>query len=499
MAIPTPPLEHPTQTMRLMVVSREMAGLRPLWSIVESNAWELETAASPWEALERVQSGVAPHLLILDLPRGDGDGLHILRWLRRLRPDLPTVLLCHTTDADKKRDAIRMGANEVLIRPFRAEHLEVAIYRYLSRTHETAQPELTSGNIDALDDGRSFVSGSAIMQKLRIQAELLAQTDVPVLIVGEKGSGKKTLARLIHQLSVRSGFNFLKVGCADKPSHVLEKELFTAESAPTNGSPHPKVAKFESTEKGTILLDEITEMPPALQARLLYALQERHSAPSDHETELSAGVRVLASTSANVERAIAEKRLREDLYYKLSAFTVHVPPLRERKQEISLLLRHFMHSLARHYGLPPRNFSRQVTESCENYWWPGNVAELEIFVKRYLVAGDSDLVLNNLEPKRQATEAGHPYVPATHPGAGIGEAPPQSLRSLIQGIKSETERNAIGLALERTGWNRKAAARLLKVSYRTLLYKIEQYQMKASDSFLSPLPINGTGNKGKVG
>jgi len=494
----SPPLESPTETMRLLVVSREMTGLRPLWSIVESNAWELETAASPWEALERIQSGVAPHLLILDLPRGDGDGMHILRWLRRLRPDLPTVLLCHTADAEKKPDAMRMGANEVLVRPFRDEHLEATIYKYLAHEQESQPSQIQDANIDVLDDGKVFLSGSPITQKLRVQAELLAQTDVPVLIVGEKGSGKKTLARLIHQLSVRSGFHFIKVNCGDRPGDLLDRELFGAEPPHTNGSAGANSAKAPAPGRGTILLDEIIEMPQPLQERLVRTLQERQYVPSGRAGVPASDVRVLASTSANVERVVAEKRLREDLYYKLSAFTMHVPPLRQRKQEIALLLRHFMHTFAKHYGLPAREFSRPVIESCEKYWWPGNVAELETFVKRYLVAGDSEMVLNNLEGRETASgpPSSGPSGPNGHSGNGNGY--PTSLKSLIQDIKSETERNAIGLALEKTGWNRKAAARLLKVSYRTLLYKIEQYHMKANESFVSALPQVSAGSKGKA-
>lgn len=489
-SLPSAPV---VETMRLLVVSREKAGLRPLWSIVETNAWELETASSPWEALERVQSGLTPHLLILDLPRGDADSLHILRWLRRLRPELPTLLLCHPTDADMKKDAIRLGANEVLVRPFRDEHLEGAIYRYLSRGEGMAEAELASGNVDSLDDGRFFVTGSPVMQKLRLQAELLAQTGVPVLIVGEKGSGKETLGRLIHHLSVRSGFKFLKVSCAEKPAALLERELFGASAHDTDS------VKFVA-EKGTLFVDEITEMPQYLQERLLGCLQDRQPT-TGLEKIFASDVRVVAGTSANVERAIAEKRLREDLYYKLSAFTVHVPPLRQRKEEIGLLLRHFMHTLSRHYGLPPRDFSSEVMDSCEKYWWPGNLAELEIFVKRYLVAGDSDLVLNNLDPKVHSSHSsgnGSSHLTTSRSVSDSGDTSTKSLKSLIQNIKCETERNAIGLALEKTGWNRKAAARLLKVSYRTLLYKIDQYQMKSSDTFLTPISINGAGTKGKV-
>jgi DNA-binding response OmpR family regulator len=151
-------VENTTETMRLLVVSREIAALRPLWSIVESNSWHLETAATGWDAMERVQSRVAPHLLILDLARGDGDSLHVVRWMRRLRPELPILLLCHPGDADKKKDAIRLGADDVLVRPFPDEQLEFVIYRYLRGSKEAPQVEVVSENIEPMGDDGFFVS-----------------------------------------------------------------------------------------------------------------------------------------------------------------------------------------------------------------------------------------------------------------------------------------------------------------------------------------------------
>jgi two-component system, NtrC family, response regulator AtoC len=492
--------------MRLLVVSHDMEALRRLWPMVESNCWQLETANSAWEALERVQSGLAPHLLILDMPRGDRDSLHIVRWLRRLRPELPTILLCHAADADTKKDAIRMGANDVLVHPLQDDHLEFVIYRYLVRSTGVQRSEAVSENIEPLGENGFFVNASPLMQRLRAQVELLAQADVPVLIIGEKGSGKKTVARLIHKLSVRSGFKFLRVNGSALPGELLEREVFGVEMEPPSGPSQSIPGRFEIAEKGTILFEEVTDLPNNLQAKLVGVLQARSFARCGSNPMLPTDVRILATTSVNVERALAETKLREDLYYRLSAFSVHVPPLRQRKEEIRVLLQHFMHCLAKHYGLPAREFSPQVVEACEKYWWPGNVGQLETFVKRYLVAGDHEVVLTELNSREGTNPSGHNSVGVGVEGLaaeGLEQTNPnpQSLRSLVQGIKSETERNAIGLALEKTGWNRKAAARLLQVSYRALLYKIEQYHIGASQSFLSSLPggqLPGAGNKGKA-
>jgi DNA-binding NtrC family response regulator len=250
---------------------------------------------------------------------------------------------------------------------------------------------------------------------------------------------------------------------------------------------------LELCTRGTILLDEITEMPAALQANLLQVLQSKRFIRPGTSTSVEVDVRVLASSSSNMEHAVSENRLREDLYYRLSAYTIHVPPLRDRREELPLLSRHFMHQLARHYGLSPRDFSPAIIDACLSYAWPGNLRELENFVKRYLMLGDRDLTFEGDQSDLEVEPDSSMTTPRSvlHSGA-VGS---DSLKSLVQSVKLEAEKNAIAAALEKTGWNRKAAARLLQVSYRTLLYKIELYQMRSPDSALFP-GRNGLRSKG---
>jgi two-component system response regulator AtoC len=480
------------ETLRLLVVSRESTVLRMLWSLGESNSWHVETAANGWDAMERVQSDAAPTVLVLDIPRGDTDSLHLLPWLRRLRPDLPIVVLCSPEDAGRQKEAIRLGAKDVLVRPLNEGQLELLIQRNLGSSDGDADAEMASEDIESVGEDEFFLSVSPAMQKLRAQAELLAQADVPVLILGEPGSGKGTVARLIHKLSVYSGFKFLRVNCAEMPGDLLEIELFGRGNGSATSAARTIPGKLEIGEKGTLLLDEITEMPLALQSRLLQVLQDKRFVRAGEHKAVEVDVRILAASSGNMERALAEKHLRADLYYRLSAFTIHVPPLRQRKDEIKVLLRYSMHKLARYYGLPARDFSPSVLAACQNHGWPGNLKELETFVKRYLVAGEKDLSLNGFEPylgnNGEAPSGENFKVGLTRPEEAEAHADaslPQSLKSLIQSVKGEAEKNAIAAALEKTGWNRKAAARLLGVSYRTMLYKIEQYHLSASESYLS--------------
>lgn len=475
------------ETPRVLVVSHEMSLLRPLWSLSESNSWHLETAASAWEAIERVQADIAPHLLVFDAARGDSDILHILRWLRRLRPDLPVVMVCHAEENNRSKEATRLGAKETLVRPFDDEQLEAAIRRHLDASNGDAEATISSDDIESVGEDEFFISASPVMQKLRAQAELLAQADVPVLIVGEPGSGKSTVARLIHKLSVHSGFDFVRVNCAEMPGELLEIELFGrpngSSQSGTNKRQGLQQGKLCAGRKGTLFLEEITEMPLSVQTRLLHVLQEAQSVHPCEDSGIKTKLRILVSSSAKLDLALAEKRLREDLYYRLSAFTMHVPPLRQRKEEIKVLLQYSMHKLARHYGLTPREFTEPVLESCVKHSWPGNLRELETFVKRYLIAGDKELVFAGLEPEfkiHESESVGTSTLLSWHVEQHGREPAATSLKSLIQDVKCEAEKNAIAIALERTGWNRKAAAKLLKVSYRTMLYKIEQYSLAPS-------------------
>ena len=239
-----------------------------------------------------------------------------------------------------------------------------------------------------MGDDTFFVGASLVMRKLRAQAAALAASDSPVMILGERGSGKRTAARLIHQLSVRSGFEFAAVNCAALPGDSLENELFGFERS-GNGVT-PSKGKLEFCEKGTLALNEITEMPMPLQAKLLQVLQSKRFLRPGTGTPVQVNVRILASSTINVEPAVSDGRLREDLYHSLNAYTIHVPPLRERREEIPILLHYFMRQIAKHYCLRARNFPPAVLEACREHPWPGNLREMETFVKRYLMAGRED-------------------------------------------------------------------------------------------------------------
>ncbi len=463
--------------VRILLVDDEPQMLRYLRTLLEVDSYIVETAASGIDALERIQHEPVPDLVLLDVLMPELDGLQTLERLRQIRPDLKVIMLSCASEPSKVVQAIRLGAQDYLTKPFQKPDLDEVLNRY--RNPDPVLPELAAwagsgAVIEELSDDWVFMASSPAMRKIHAQADQVAKVDVPVLLLGESGTGKEVLARLIHKLSPRAEHSFLKVNCAALPADLLESELFGYEAGAFTGASRSKPGKFELCDKGTILLDEIGEMPPGLQAKLLQVLQDHQFSRLGSRSTVKVDVRILAATNVNIPEALANKKFREDLYYRLNAFTVHLPALRERREEIPLLLRHFMSRFAARYVRDPIPLSAAIIEGCKSHRWPGNLRELENFVKRYLILGDEALMLKELAAN------GNKITPRPgKPLSSVG-APGGDLKSLVRGLKDEAEIEAISRALERTKWNRKEAARQLNISYKALLYKIRQYGIEKS-------------------
>ena len=341
----------------------------------------------------------------------------------------------------------------------------------LTTTASPAHGELSHGQncLAPRGDGVCFIGASPTMQALRQYAETLAKIDSPILITGEIGTGKETVARLVHCLSQRSAAPFLAITCAGMPAHALEEELFGRAS---DASAPLLPDKAPSCQHGTLFLSDLADMPLASQAQLIHMLGRQRFFGTRTNAPIDADVRILAATSFPLERAIAEQKLRNDLYYALSAFTLHVPPLRERREDIPCLVGHFLEKAASHFDLPPRPLSPEAKEALEAHFWPGNVRQLQNVIRQYAVVGDEKLLLESLHQNSKSynqhtANDGEQRVQEQKPG----------LKSLVRIIRDKTEKDLISSALEQTGWNRKLAAQLLNISYRNLLYKIEEYNL----------------------
>jgi two-component system response regulator AtoC len=410
-----------------------------------------------------------PDLLLMDWHISEDDSeenaLNLLAKTRASKPFLPIIMTACSAELNDVVMATRMGATNLILKPFRKGDIDLAVEQCLK---SSIKPAIVSGIQGiALDENTSFVRSSKRMMEIESQCALVARADIPVLILGESGTGKEVAAMLIHKMSARSQRSFLKVNCAAMPADLLESELFGYEQGAFTGAVKAKPGKFEICNHGTILLDEIGEMPPALQAKLLQVLQDGSFSRLGSRSSVKVDVRVIAATNIDIKTAITQKTFREDLFYRLNGFTLRMPPLRERIEEIPILSQHFMHKVAAKYECDPLPISATLLRVLASYSWPGNLRELENTIKRYLVLGDEQAIIEELNPL-------HGSATLSLNAENAGNA---SLKHLVKNLKGNAESAAIAQSLEGTGWNRKVAANDLQISYKALLYKIKQYNL----------------------
>jgi DNA-binding NtrC family response regulator len=330
--------------------------------------------------------------------------------------------------------------------------------------------------IEELGEGHFFLAASPGMREIWRQVISVSRIDLPVLITGESGSGKEVIARLIKMHSARASRDLVKVNCAALPAELLESELFGYEAGAFTGALKSKPGMFEQCRNGTILLDEIGEMSPPLQAKLLHVLQDGQFSRLGSRGATKVDLRVLAATNVNIDEALAQKRLREDLYYRLSTFVIHVPSLRERPQEIPCFLNELTTRFASSYCLETVDYSPRLIAAAIEYRWPGNLRELGNFVKRYLIMRDEAAAVVELESKEYKSHLARVDldVPIGQPADGAG------LKSAVRLMKVQTESKIIREALDQTNWNRRIASEKLRISYKALLYKMRQYNLAES-------------------
>ena len=339
--------------------------------------------------------------------------------------------------------------------------------------------------LEELPGGRYFLADSTAMSKIYETVRLLAPVDVPVLILGESGVGKDIIANLLHMHSMRAQHPFVSVNCAALPSELLESELFGYEAGAFTGAVKPKPGKFEIANGGSILLDEIGEMSAAMQAKLLHVLQDGRFSRLGSRTSSQVEVRVLAATNVDIEHAIAEKTFREDLYYRISAFVIKVPPLRERKEEIPALVSEMLARQAAAFRKDPVFVSPSLMSLLQEYDWPGNLRELFNVVVRMEVLQNTDAVYGEITQKIRNRVATDTSFFRSTPADGE-----DSMRSLVRQAKDETEKKLIQVALNEAGWNRRHACQKLGISYRGLLYKIQQYGLREPQRSFKPQSVD---------
>ncbi|MGP8270411.1 MAG: sigma-54-dependent transcriptional regulator [Terracidiphilus sp.] len=422
------------------------------------------------EFLHGLGESPSPDLLLMDWhiaeDGAEENALGLLARIHAARPSLPIILFACTFGLNDAVAATRLGVARIILKPFKSEDIEHSVQQCLNeRGRQLADDDI---NEIPLDENTSFVRASKRMREIESQCTLVARADIPVLILGESGTGKEVAAMLIHKMSARSQRSFLKVNCAAMPADLLESELFGYEQGAFTGAVKSKPGKFEICNGGTILLDEIGEMPTSLQVKLLQVLQDGTFARLGGRSTVKVNVRVIAATNIDMKAAISQKTFREDLFYRLNGFTLNMPPLRERIEEVPILSQHFMRKVAAKYDCNPLPISPALMRALSSHPWPGNLRELENVIKRYLVLGGEKAIIDELSPWQSTTS----FVPFAE-DAGVNAG----LKHLVRNLKGGAESAAIAQTLEGTGWNRKAAASDLQISYKALLYKIKQYNL----------------------
>jgi DNA-binding NtrC family response regulator len=476
--------------------------------VLEDAGHRVVESAGYRQAQLLLSNGLSPDLLLVaGSPAGPLELAQYRELLKNVRAD--RICLIAGIGEDKlSKEAGELGVERVLTSPITRGDIESMLETLNpSVTHALSCDEGIVSNVgmplsgasmssdlsalpylEELGGNNFFLAASPKMLEIHRQVKLLADTDVNVLILGESGTGKEVIAQLIHKNSQRAREKFLKVNCAALPADLLESELFGHRQGAFTGAIKDHPGKFEQANGGTLLLDEIGEIAVQIQAKLLHVLQDGQFTRLGGQSCTKVNVRVLAATNVQMESALLDKTFREDLYYRLSVFTIHVPPLRERREEIPYLMEETIRRAASEVRNGVGNLlSSRLLDAALLYGWPGNLRELRNFITRTIIMRDGEAAARELEAKVEATRA---LLQPARVGAKLPHSP--GMRSVVRDLKERTEVQMIQDALETFRWNRRQAAQDLNISYRALLYKIQQHRLtpRAPKTFNETSEVN---------
>jgi two-component system, NtrC family, response regulator AtoC len=430
-------------------------------------------AASAEDALELLgTTRVAFSLVAIRLP--GMSGIDLVRRAPELAESGPIIMIADAGHSAQIVEAIQAGADDFIRRPYTSEDLETAIRAVAGRPRRESTAAAPAEDTDDRLGRELALLVSAPMREIQQVIEQAARADVTVLVCGETGVGKELVARAIHAHSPRRRAAFVKVNCAAMPRELLESELFGHERGAFTGAHQRKPGRFELADGGTIFLDEIGELHPALQAKLLHVLQDGEFSRVGGRHNLRVDVRTICATNRDLAREVAAGRFREDLFYRLNVINILVPPLRDRREEIPGLVDYFVARYSRAFNVPEHRPDAETMAAFRAHPWPGNVRELENFIKRMIVLQDWTLPRTLMAPATPASPAASPPDP-TEP---VAPTKGLSLKEISRRAVQEAEREVIARALEQCHWNRVKTAKMLGISYRALLYKIKDMGLK---------------------
>jgi len=428
----------------------------------------LEAADQP--AAMRLLQQALPAVVLSDLRLPEGDGFGVLRAAKEIDADIPVIVMTAYGSIEDAVAAMKEGAMDFLAKPIDPDHLLLLVSRALEQRRIVTENLLMKEELAVRRGAPQLVGEDPSLRKVFASMQRAAATDTTVLLEGESGTGKELFARSLHALSPRTDQPFVAINCAAIPETLLETELFGHEKGAFTGAVARKPGKFEVAHRGTLFLDEIGDLPLSLQAKILRALEEKRFERVGGTASVQVDVRLVAATNKGLRAAVAARRFREDLYFRLSVFPITVPPLRERPGDIPTLARFFVDRFCRDLKKKPLVLSPAALEHLQKYRWPGNVRELQNCIERAVILADGDTIL----PRHLNLSFAEPPVDeAVSPWSQIDLS--GSLAEVTRRVTAEVERRKIEEILREAGNNKGRAAELLQVSYKTLLVKLKEH------------------------
>jgi two-component system response regulator AtoC len=431
-------------------------------TILDQPSFLVSTFRNAGEALDQLRQ-LKTDLVVIDISTRK-DGVDIIETCRSINQEIPIIALSVHDSIDVVVRAMKSGADDFISKPFDALELKIRIRKVLERK---ALAREVSNKRQQLKEYDLIFGCSRMMVPIRSIIDQVADTDVPILLRGESGTGKDLLAKVIAAHSHRANSPFVKVNCAAIPLELIESELFGYEKGAFTGAGERKTGKFEAASGGTIYLDEVGEINPILQSKLLQVLQDGSFSPLGSDRDVQVDMRVVSATNLDIEQAVNEGRFRRDLYYRLKVVEIFLPPLRQRVDDIPHIAEYFLEQFSRQYNRKPMNFSRKLLRLMFNYQWPGNVRELENMIKRVVIFGDETPAISEISAKKRVGLS-------SDPGGMISIDDVQELKAFEKEAARRAERLIIEKVLAKTGWNRVKTASYLKISYKSLLTKIKE-------------------------
>jgi len=441
--------------------------------LLRGREYPVEALENGEQLIARLKSAKIPSVILLDVLLPDSDGIEVIGKIKAMGVSVPVIMLSGVGHVRTVVEAMKLGASDFLMKPFDDSTLERAINNAVELSQT---PERVAATPIVAEEADGFVTRNPKMRRLADIVKRVACTDVPILIAGESGVGKEVMARYAHHHSERRDRPFLKVNCAALPQDLLESELFGYERGAFTGAITDKPGKFELAHTGTLLLDEIGEMSPLLQAKLLHVLQDGTFSRLGGRKTTRVDARVIAATNINIEEAVAKGKFREDLYFRLNVIRVDLPPLRERREDIPELCNHFIEKYREQYKSQSRELPAELMSRFVQYQWPGNIRELENFIKRFLVLPNHESFLTDFNASGIAAVEERVVV-ATPPGA--------SLLAVSAAAADRAERELVRRVLGETRGNRKQAALKMNICYKALLNKLKRWGGTEETAFKS--------------